>query len=772
MSVQVVKELITKWTYLVDDTQIIGAIANARHLSRAFKALKKDLVDVNLTTAASTSAIAKGWSAANTQLKLYKAQLAQVNAMHAQSAAFMGGGGYHGFYGAPGGQGMPYTRRRGRGVGGSAVGPAFAGWAWGKQQAPWTNTTAMANRRPPGWGWTRTQRIGSGQEPGFANIVKRPPLQLASGLRSGAFSDARSRFAGMFSGTNYTGRARGFAKTGMAGVATAGRYLGRKGVKGATGAGGFLAGQYLSPSARGIHFPNILRSAGLAAIGGLVPAAAGIGLASKREGVKLGLAGLLRNEDLKGTGEKTNINALLDKLNSFAAETPFQIDQLRDLSVRLIAGGFKSNEVIPALQKIGDSTGASADKMDRMITNLIQIKAYDQAYTRDIKQFGTAGVPLQAELMRMMGLKHGDSKESKQIFKKLLKSGGVDFKMVMQALSNLTGEGGILFERMLRQMETVQGRWSNLMDVLKIELEGLGEKYLPRTKKVIESVKDAVPQVVSDFGNVSNGLFGLIDMFIEATPLMKAFTLAIGGVALIAWSPIIAGFIAITAVLNDLGAFFAGNPSVTGDMVNKYAPSPGSVVGQLEAVKKKTKAEGRVWTPAQEANLVEAKAQSNAKILQDYTKPEYLGKENTAFENVLTHQAPLKRSKKELIDLLLSNKRDTRKKKQVTIPANNRSEGGWDLNKTFDFFEMYRPENIIKALLKESLKNTMPKQFGPQPPTTSGGVINNKQSSINVHNTFYVNSEQELEMAFAQSNPGGDNWVLEAWNLGSRATIA
>ena len=811
MSVQVVKELITKWTYQVDDSQLLLAIKNARHLRRAFKGLKKEYASLNTVATKATDNIASGWKAANTQLKLYKAQLAQVNAMHASTQAYAGMG-YGGGPVPPPPARSPYRRRRGKGGGGGGmVGPLATGWAAGS-----------LSKRPTWHRWSRTQRIGAGNYPSIQHyrlptIRVRPtiPRRIAAGIRdsnlpamrsglsrySNTIRDiprtplmlpgavaARSRFAGFAGGLGRAGAFAGAAaRTGMAGLAGAGMGALRKGAAGAGAAGGFLASQYLSPKVRRLHAPNILRSAAMSMGLGLVPAAAGVNLASKREGIELSLKGLTRNEDLKGTGEKTNVSDYLDKLNSFAAQTPFQIDQLRSLAVRLIAGGFKSNEVIPALQKIGDSTGASADKMDRMITNLIQIKAYDQAYTRDIKQFGTAGIPLQAELMKMMGLKHGESKESKEKFKKLMQSGGVDFKMVMTALGNLTGKEGAFFQMMLRQMETVQGRWSNLVDVLKIELENLGKRFIPVTKTIIEKGKAMIPQAIEDFGNVSSGIVATMKALAEASPVVKLVTGSLLAIAGIAWFPVMSAIAAFTLLFNDIGAYSRGEKSLAGLLFKSmYGPSDTNQQ-KIDIIKKKKKTREMFdFFPdfmklpfekgMEDREAAEIKKLEFNKLNKplDYTAPAETRKKIRVQERYRT-----KIQESELDAMIKPNTLDysgkIKKNPLVEIleKANNKAKG--KIKERLNPFIRkapgvlnFRNPTIITPRLPNEIRGKASGMGG------SSSVNSNNSSSrnISVTNSFYVNTEQELGMAYAQANTGYDTWELEAWNRGSRAIVS
>lgn len=91
----------------------------------------------------------------------------------------------------------------------------------------------------------------------------------------------------------------------------------------------------------------------------------GIEIASARESDRISFSTVLK-------GDK-NANKFLGDLTKFANKTPFEYDDLTKISTTLLAYGYKQNEIIPLLTKVGDTgsaLGKTTDDMTWIATSL------------------------------------------------------------------------------------------------------------------------------------------------------------------------------------------------------------------------------------------------------------------------------------------------------------------------------------------------------------------------------------------------------------------
>lgn len=115
-----------------------------------------------------------------------------------------------------------------------------------------------------------------------------------------------------------------------------------------------------------------------------------------QERSKIAFATIFRNAGLSAEEAAAKADRHLKDLFDFGAKTPFRTEQLIGLSQQLQAVGFKAGEVIPMLTAIGDAVaglGGDPEKMQRIITQLGQIKTTAKVSGEDLRVLAEAGVP-------------------------------------------------------------------------------------------------------------------------------------------------------------------------------------------------------------------------------------------------------------------------------------------------------------------------------------------------------------------------------------------
>ena len=281
--------------------------------------------------------------------------------------------------------------------------------------------------------------------------------------------------------------------------------------------------------------------AGVAAVTGV---AASIGAAARKELATIEIGGLLGNE---AAGD-----ILLEKLRTFAAKTPFAIEQLRDLTKRLLAGGFGVDEIIPTLSQLGDLTAGNADALNRMLINFIEIRNNNKAFTKDLRQFNNVGIPIVRKLQEQLGV-------TGEAFAEMVQKGQISFEDVQNAFRAMTGEGGLFFNRMNRISTTFIGLVSNLGDVLNDLAVEFGEIFLPAGKAVAENLIFLV-----------DGLKEAVVWFRETGVAMEVLS----GIALalaFAFAPMALVFLGIFLLVEDFIAMLQGRDGVFTGIVESIA---------------------------------------------------------------------------------------------------------------------------------------------------------------------------------------------------------
>lgn len=222
----------------------------------------------------------------------------------------------------------------------------------------------------------------------------------------------------------------------------------------------------IDDSARMVEkFDKQLSSAG-SGFGKLLPIAA-IGLAGKAivslaadaELTRISFNAMLQDEKKAG--------ALLDDLRQFAIKTPFTSKEVTEGSKQLLAYGFAANEIIPAMKALGDVSSALNLDMNDLVYVFGTARTQGKIFTRDLMQFSQRGIPILAELGKVLGV-------SKSQVLNLTEEGKVDFDHIVQAFNNMTQKGGLFFNMMQKQSDSLKGKWSTFIDTIELTGTALG----------------------------------------------------------------------------------------------------------------------------------------------------------------------------------------------------------------------------------------------------------------------------------------------------------
>jgi hypothetical protein len=103
-----------------------------------------------------------------------------------------------------------------------------------------------------------------------------------------------------------------------------------------------------------------------------------------------------------GSGEKAQ--ALLSDLSDFAAMTPFGSPELIAAARQLLAFGFAAEDVVPTMRMIGGVSAGPGVPVGNMAHLFGTSAAQGRLFMADINQFSTRGVPVIAELAKVLGV--------------------------------------------------------------------------------------------------------------------------------------------------------------------------------------------------------------------------------------------------------------------------------------------------------------------------------------------------------------------------------
>lgn len=157
-------------------------------------------------------------------------------------------------------------------------------------------------------------------------------------------------------------------------------------------------------------------------------------------------------------GSAGKAKSLLDKLQQFAAVTPFEFPELAGASKKMLAFGFSAEQIMPMLKSVGDASAGlgmtGTEGLNRIVIALGQMKAKAKVSADEMLQLTEAGVPAWDILAKSMNM------STAQVMK-LSEKGLIPADKAVQALVNGMEER---FPNMMNKQST---SFAGLMSTLK-----------------------------------------------------------------------------------------------------------------------------------------------------------------------------------------------------------------------------------------------------------------------------------------------------------------
>ena len=277
------------------------------------------------------------------------------------------------------------------------------------------------------------------------------------------------------------------------------------------------------------------------------------------------------------TGGAAEAAAMMQNLNEFTAQTPFQIDAVAKAARQLIASGTEVSQVNEQLQFLGDIAATSGSSIDEIAAIFAKVNAKGKVELENLNQLAERGVPIFKALAEATGLPAN-----------ALGAGAVSVQQFNEVLKSFAEDGGFAEGAMQRLSKTAAGRFSTAMDNLKLTLATVGERVLP----LVNTGLDKFTSLMQGLAKLSPGTLKLgasiVALAASIGPLVTLIPQLVAGItalktSFLLTSPAILG---VGAVVGTIIGLFA--------RIRKEASASAEEVTKVErAIKDLTKAELR-----------------------------------------------------------------------------------------------------------------------------------------------------------------------------------
>ena len=243
-------------------------------------------------------------------------------------------------------------------------------------------------------------------------------------------------------------------------------------------------------------------------------------------GVGLGVGGMLKLaadaetlqvqfEVLLGSADKAR--AKLKELRDFAASTPFEMPDLAQSVKTMLGFDIAADDVIGIIRKLADVAALSGKDIKELSALYSKASKNGRLFADDVTRIAETGIPIYQALTDKFGV-------SGAALRKLVESGAADFEILVAAIDKATGAGGKFENGSAKLALTTAGKFSTMVDNIKLGLAGVGELFLPMSNVILDSVtgwaqvfqREWVP-VLRDirdiFGAITKGVWDLTSAF-------------------------------------------------------------------------------------------------------------------------------------------------------------------------------------------------------------------------------------------------------------------
>ena len=205
-------------------------------------------------------------------------------------------------------------------------------------------------------------------------------------------------------------------------------------------------------------------------------------------------------EVMLGSAEKSE--KLVEKLNTLAAETPFEMSDLADSTQTLLAFNVSAGDSTKVLKKLGDISLGDSQKLSSLTRAYGKMNAAQKVTLEDINMMIDAGYNPLLNIQEKTG-------ESMEDLYARISDGEVSFSEIQEAIEAATEKGGQFYEGMQKASETLEGQMSTLEDNARALV---GEVMEPLTDSI---TKDLLPQAIGYIDQLTtafreNGLSGML----------------------------------------------------------------------------------------------------------------------------------------------------------------------------------------------------------------------------------------------------------------------
>lgn len=236
------------------------------------------------------------------------------------------------------------------------------------------------------------------------------------------------------------------------------------------------------------------------------------------------------------TGSAQQADQAIRDLQQFAANTPFQFQDLARAEQRLLSFGFSLEQSQKLLTDLGDVSAASGADLSELALIFGQVSAAGKLTGERLLQLQERAIPIGPALAETLGV-------TEESIRDLVSQGQVSFADFERAFTSLNETGEFAFGGLEKRSQTLQGRISTLSDNFNLLQASVGERLAPALKAATTVLTQFI-QRLQNSGAITN----FVDALASRIPSAIQFAFS-------AFQFLVDGFFAIRGAINNVSVF-------------------------------------------------------------------------------------------------------------------------------------------------------------------------------------------------------------------------
>jgi hypothetical protein len=191
-------------------------------------------------------------------------------------------------------------------------------------------------------------------------------------------------------------------------------------------------------------------------------------------------------EVLTGSAEKAQ--DIVQEIKEFGAVTPFKSSELIEVAKRMKAFGFETENVVDITKRIADIAGTAGADIDGVALAIGKVQAKNKFMQEENIMLLEKGINVTKDLEEITGL-------TGEALADAMSKGEIGADKFVEAIVKATSKNGQFFEGASKQSDTLDGKFSTLIDGVETLAQRIGQKLEPALKGALDVAIDLVTNI-------------------------------------------------------------------------------------------------------------------------------------------------------------------------------------------------------------------------------------------------------------------------------------